>query len=82
MDWDEYDGFVISNDDENSIGECVGRGSDFLDKKPRFILDISDKEVSLNKAGNNSSYDDYYYQLKDQIGKNRIKVIPGSNYYP
>ena len=82
LDWDEYDGFVISNDDENSIGECVGRGSDFLDKKPRFILDISDKEVSLNKAGNNSSYDDYYYQLKDQIGKNRIKVIPGSNYYP
>ena len=80
--WDDYDGLVVSENDQNSIGECIGRPYNFLDKKARFILAVSDEEISLDNPGNNSEYDDYYYNVSNQAGRKRLKVIPGSNYYP
>jgi hypothetical protein len=80
--WDKSDGFVLSKDNINSIGQCVANAYNFIDKTPRFILSISDEDIRLNNAGNNSVYDDYYYKVKDSIGRTRMQIIPGSNYYP
>lgn len=80
--WDDYDGLIVSDNDQNSIGVCIGRPYNFLDKKARFILAVSNEEISLDNPGNDSKYDDYYYSVSDQVGKKRLKVTPGSNYYP
>lgn len=80
--WDKSDGFILTDDDINNVAQCVGIANNFIDKTPRFMLSISDKDISLNNAGNNNVYDDYYYKVKNQVGRNRMQIIPGSNYYP
>jgi hypothetical protein len=84
--WDDNKGIILTSEEtDNIIGKCVGTTFNFIDKKPRFIVGISNEDISLGNNGNNGVYDDYYYTVKKPNmysgKKSHIKVTPGSNFY-
>ena len=79
--WDKSNGFVLSQEDDNSVAKCISRYANFVDNKPRFLVMISDNEITLGNSGNNNVYEDYYYKTDNKGYGSRLRVNPGSNYY-
>ena len=77
--FDENNGLMISDEEENAICICVASSGAFIDHKPRFMF-LQQEPVKLDVPGNKGKYEDFYFKasLNDD---DHYNVIPGNKYH-